>query len=415
MKLTAEEKQNLGEACERHRLFLLAKNDYNRFEALIGRDKAQEKLADLKETRRLDAKLCLYAKESGLLDKQTSDFIDNDVKLYIESKAGKSAICRMKLHIVWAALSLFVLLAVAISLCLSPWISNPATITADYPTLTGICIVWIGVFLLFIWNASIIDLIYNLLKARIPGVLRDYLGTTKGKLSIIAAPLLLFVAIRYLGTLSLNDADTIFYQNISLSVVAFMHIALILDCLAGLSPRKYYFCMEGFVDWIKGWFEGRFSPFWTFTPSLCNCYNDKSYNIEERYRDGELFVLTCAMHKSWCWLGNSHGELEFHPSPSLKFIAAYVLVDILHTSCIIAWMVAIMNFLPQIGIGYSLAVAAISFALLYVMLNRPVYATNRFHWFICRNLYAYTVSHLFRKLFYSAILVGGIIGLSYTH
>jgi hypothetical protein len=74
-----------------------------------------------------------------------------------------------------------------------------------------------------------------------------------------------------------------------------------------------------------------------------------------------------------------------------------------------------MNFLPKMGTGYSLAVGAISFALLYVMLNHPVYATNRFHWFICRNLYAYTVSHLFRKLFYSVILVGGVIELSYMH
>ena len=34
MKLTAEEKQNLGVACERHRLYLLAKNDYNRCGAI---------------------------------------------------------------------------------------------------------------------------------------------------------------------------------------------------------------------------------------------------------------------------------------------------------------------------------------------------------------------------------------------
>lgn len=47
MKLTAEEKQNLGVACERHRLYLLAKNEYNRFEALFGKNSGQRCLHQL--------------------------------------------------------------------------------------------------------------------------------------------------------------------------------------------------------------------------------------------------------------------------------------------------------------------------------------------------------------------------------
>lgn len=416
MNLTDKETKSLAIACERHRLYLLAKNDYNRFEALIGKDKAREMLADLKKTRKLDGDLCFDTIGSGPVGEKILNLIRSDIKLYIESKAGKSALSRMKLHILWAALSHFVLLAVAICLCILPWINHPAPINTDSPALPVICYQSMAIFLLTIWIASMLKSINNLrdITTSIPGAVSLYLRSNKAKLYIIAAPLLLFGFIQYLGDISLSDTDSIFYRNVSLSVVAFAHIALILDCLAGLSPRRYYFCMEGFIDWVKNWFKGIFSPDYAFSASLNNCYNDRFSNVEEHYREGEQSALNGTMEKSWIWFGNRYGQLEFHPSSSLKFITAYVLVDILHTSCIIAWMLAlIMIFLPKLSVGESLVVATVSLALLYVILNHPLYTTNRFHSCICRNLYAYKVSHLFRKLFYSAILIGGIAGLSY--
>lgn len=49
---TADEKRQLEEAVGRHRLYLLAKHDYKRFESCVGADKAAEVLCDLKRTHR---------------------------------------------------------------------------------------------------------------------------------------------------------------------------------------------------------------------------------------------------------------------------------------------------------------------------------------------------------------------------
>lgn len=225
--------------------------------------------------------------------------------------------------------------------------------------------------------------------------------------ALISHLLLLLVAI-CLGVAALvNGASSSDGNEVVLCtcIITVAHILLILDCIVGLSPRHYYICPESCIAYVQGWFKGEFNPHYSFTPALANTYT-RSGDYEDIYRDRELSALTHEMQSNRLrYLSSKYGELEFHPSSSFKFIIAYIMVDIIHTSCLIAWMISLFNALSDAGTGNHILTAAISCAVIYYMLSRPVYATNRFHWYICRNLYAYKASHLFRKLSYSVILV----------
>lgn len=230
-------------------------------------------------------------------------------------------------------------------------------------------------------------------------------------LSLLGAPVLFLGAAWFLGqTIVSNTSVTI---GVAISIVAFAHILLILDCLAGLSLRRYYFGPQGFLNWILGWFKGEFGLFRCFTLALGNCYNDGERKYEDIYHKQELWALEANMAQNRLLLNNRNGRLEFHPGTSYRFIAVYILVDLIHTSCLIAWMFALNSYLEQANNGYALVAAAVSCGVIYTLLDEPVFSTNTFHRMICKNLYAYKVSHLFRKLFFSVILIAGIVGLTY--
>lgn len=409
MKLSQEDKKNIAEASERHRLYLLAKNDYERFKRLVGPDKAKDTLESLLKSNKYDSKLCISAKKAGIDCDALYSRIARDAKIYAESPAVQPSLNRMKVHLAWALLTYIILLITAVYLCLEPWMNGNTPSAINNSTATDIGVACGVTMLLFVWNKNIFSKFYNLYKT---GFLRLQFISGKDWLSLITASLLFIGASRYLMNLSVDATDAAFCSGIAVSVVAVAHILLVLDCMVGLSPRMYYFGGEGFVDWVKGWFKGKFSLDTPFTPSLSNSYNQKFCNYDDIYRQSELFALSSVMCKKFIYLGNGYGKLEFHPSRSLKFIGSYILVDILHTACIIAWMVTLCHVLADVSVGHSIFAAVISCAVIYVLLNRPVYATNNFHWHICRNLYAYKVSHLFRKLFFCAILIGGIIALS---
>ena len=128
-------------------------------------------------------------------------------------------------------------------------------------------------------------------------------------------------------------------------------------------------------------------------------------NPEDYYRGAERSELERRLHKGHFLLSNSYGLLELHPSSSLKFIAAYIFTDIIHTGSIVAAMYGINTFLVKHSANYSLIAALIAFSLVCVLLEQPIIVTNNFNRYITKNLYAYRVSHLFRKLFFSVILL----------
>lgn len=428
MKLTTEDKKNLGQALERHRLYLLAKNDYEQFKSLVGADRAKSILADLKTTRRMDTKLCknayLYTYRGGGVGSQVAKLVyaaDNtirkDAEKYAKGNAGKAAMGRMKLHLGWCLLTHIILLTVAVCYCAAPWKYDLDSIVINNSTATEISIACIILFLLLLWFANAI---VNLLELRTNlgrlGLFSFSFIPKKTKFGLIVPPVLILGAANMLITTYQGASGTqiSFYRDIAIAVVALAHAFFILDCMAGLSPRSYFFCPEGFFDWVKGWFKGEFSLSHGFTRSLSNSY-EVSNDFECTYRDKELVELERAMRKKgtrWLYLNSGYGQLELHPSSSMKFITAYILVDIFHTACLIGWMYTLFSLLATASAGYAFTAATASCAIVCVLLERPVCATNRFHWNICKNMYAYRVSHLFRKLLFSIIILAGIIGLS---
>lgn len=403
-KLSPEDRENIAEASKRHRLYLLAKNDYKRFEQLVGTDKAKDTLESLQKNHRYDSALCIRANKADIDSDELrdclralNDDILRDAARYIESPAFQTPLHCMKIHLAWALLTHAILLITAVYLCLEPWINGNTPLTINGSTATNIGVASIIILLSVGWFKYII---------------RGFMLIGKDWLYLIAASLLFIGASQYLINLSVDATDAVFWRGIGVSVVAIAHILLILDCIAGLSPRNYYFSVEGFIDWVKGWSKEGFALYRTFTPSLSNSYADKFCNYDDRYRSTERAALESEMREKSIYLGHKYGKLEFHPSRSINFIVSYILVDILHTVCILAWMVTLCHVLADGKFGLSILAAVISCAVIYVLLNRPLYGTNNFHTYICRNMYAYKVSHLFRKLAFSALLIAGIIALT---
>lgn len=376
----------------------------------------------------MDTKLCknayLYTyRGSGVGSKvaelvyATDKTIRKDAEKYVKSNAGKAAMSRMKVHLGWCLLTHIVLLTVALSYCAGPWEYNLDSLVINSSTATEISIACILLFLLFLWFA---DAVVNLLELRTNlgrlGVFSLSFIPKKTKFGLIIPPLLILGTANMLITTYQGSTGTeiSFYRDIAIAIVALSYACFILDCMAGLSPRSYFFCPEGFIGWVKGWFKGNFALHWGFSPSISNIY-EVSNDFECTYRDKERFELERAMKKKgirWLYLNKGSGNLEFHPSSSMKFISAYILVDMFHTTCIIGWMYTLFTLLATASAGYAFTAAVASCAFVCIMLNQPIYATNRFHWNICKNLYAYRVSHLLRKFLFSIVIIAGIIGLS---
>lgn len=403
MALTKKDRELLEEALERHRLYLMAKNDYRRFESCVGADKAADVLSNLKHTHKTDARLGRLAVRSGEHCNALTH-IRNDANAYAKGPYALRALGNMKLHLLWCFFSHVLLLFVAGYFLMTPWMNRVASSFANSAALAETLVPCLVLFLSFLWNAKNWSDIRSLYKFNKRMVLFALIKSRKCLLSNICAPILFIGCAQYVLSMPINKSEFQMLDTIGLSVVMFSIIWFILDCMAGLSPRNYFFCPEGVFEWFMGFFKGKFSPFWSFTPSISNSYN-VNRNPEDYYRSAEHWELRCQLKKSRFTLSNSYGELEFHPSPSLKFIVAYALTDLCHTGSIIAAIYGINTFLLKHDVNYSVFAAVIAFSLVWVMLNRPIYATNRFHWFICKNLYAYRVSHLFRKLFYSIILL----------
>lgn len=410
MPLSPEEKKDLDTACMRHRLYLLAKYNHNAFVRQVGADKADAAFDDLKKNSRKDAKICNLAREGGMICDDIVDLIFKDVNTYGKSTGITKTLTPMKCHLVWVLCSHLVLLAVAACLCMKPWMNGTSPEWGSQDEIIQIGIVSIITFLLFVWAAKKVLLAWEM---RNNPYFRFFICNGKALLKFFGAPILFLVAACALAQTTVSQSSV--FIGLSLSIVVFAHALLILDCIAGLSPRGYYFGPQCFINWILGWFKGNFRLGSAFGASLNNSYVDGFRKYEDWYHDAELDALENLMRNKIYLLSNKHGTLEFHPSTSYQFIVAYILVDIIHTSCIIAWMVSLNSYLEGAGVGPALVAAVISCGLVYVLLGHPLYSTNDFHRCICKNLFAYRVSHLFRKLFYSAILVGGIAALSYLN
>ena len=399
---TADEKRQLEEAVGRHRLYLLAKHDYKRFESCVGADKAAEVLCDLKRTHRADARLGrfavreIYGRHKVLPGRRTIyhckalNLILNDANAYAKGPEAQSPLRNMKLHLLWCFFSHILLLLVAGYFLMAPWTNGIETGSVNHTSLAEVFVLCLRTFLLLLWNIK-----------KWGEVINSY---TKPWLKSIVA-LILFIGIaQYVLSMPINESESQMLAAVGLGVVMLSIIWFILDCMAGLSPRRYFIGPEGIMRWFRGFFKGEFSLFSAFSSAISNSY-DRMKNPEDYYRGAERSELERRLHKGHFLLSNSSGYLELHPSSSLKFIAAYVFTDIIHTGSIVAAMYGINTFLVKHSATYSLLAALIAFSLVCVLLEQPIIVTNNFNRYITKNLYAYRVSHLFRKLFFSVILL----------
>ncbi len=399
---TDQEKALIEEVLERHRLYLMAKNDYKRFESCVGADKAAEVLCDLKRAHREDARnrkvavreffgrhKVLPGRRKFYSCKAISHIID-DARAYAKGSAVLKPLRNMKIHLLWCFFSLILLLIVAGYFLVAPWMNGVESAAVNSNTLIEILVVWLITFVLMLWS---VKKCYEVIDQ-----------CPKPWLSCIIALILLYASAQYMISIPLGESDSQMVGAVGLSVVMLSIIWFILDCLAGLTPRNYFVGPEGFWDFFKRIRKGEFSLYFPFTASLCNTYVKKR-TPEDYYRGAEYSALQSLLKKNRFILSNTSGNLEFHPSPSLKFIAAYFLTDIIHTGSIVAAIYGIYEFLVHHSANYSALAAGIAFTLVCVLLEHPCIITNRFHSHICKNLYAYRVSHLFRKLFYSIILL----------
>ena len=407
MGLSLKEKREIIKiAGERHRLYLLGKFNYSEFVRQVGAEKAAALFEDLKRTRRKDAKVSINAYKCREDGDNVYKQIYDDAYAYSKSSAIKKCLPPMKWHLAWALLSHLCLLSFAVLFCIKPWM-NGASPAWNQEEMIQTGVIAAITFLLFVWAAN------NLIKViELKGNNYFSLYIREGKvlLALLGAPILFLGAAGVLGQTAVSNASTII--GCSISIVAFAHILLILDCMAGLSCRYYYFGPQGLFEWIKSWFKGKFGFRRHFSAALGNSYSDSFRNYEDIYHSKEFFDLGVNIGQNKLLLNHRSGKLEFHPSTSYPFIVAYILVDIIHTACLIAWMFALNSYLEHTSAGHAMLAAVVSCGIIYVLLDPPVYATNNFHRLICKNLFAYRVSHLFRKLFFSAILIGGIVVLS---
>lgn len=402
-----EKREIIKVAGERHRLYLLAKFNYNEFVRQVGAEKAAAIFEDLKKTHRKDARVSINAYKCREDKHHVYETIWADATAYSKTRAITQTLQPMKWHLSWALFSHLILLGVAFWLCIKPWLNGFTPIWGSQEEIIQVGIVALITFLLFVWAAN------NLIKViELKGNNYFSLYIREGKvlLALLGAPVLFLGAAGVLGQTAVSNASTII--GCSISIVAFAHILLILDCMAGLSLRYYYFGPQGLFEWIKSWFKGEFSFRCHFSAALGNSYSDSFRNYEDIYHSKEFFSLGVNIGQNKLLLNHRSGKLEFHPSTSYPFIVAYILVDIIHTACLIAWMFALNSYMELASAGHAMIAAVVSCGIIYVLLDPPVYATNNFHRLICKNLFAYRVSHLFRKLFFSAILIGGIVVLS---
>ena len=407
---TKEERIIIEKASMRHRLYLLAEFNYTEFVRQVGADEAAATLEDLKKTSKHDAKVCNLAYRSGKACNNIHSLIHKDTRAYGKSTVITKKLTPMKWHLAWVLFSHLLLLTVAVCLCMKPWMNGTSPVWGSQDELIHIAFISLITFLLFVWAAKNVLQVWGLKNHKL---FVSYIRNGKVLLKLFGAPVLFLGAACALGQSSMSQPSTII--ALSISIVVFAHILLILDCMAGLSPRYYYFGPQCFVNWILGWFKGKFALWSAFGESLSNSYADGFRKYADLYHDRELFLLKVNMNGKPYLLSHKSGKLEFHPSTSYPFISAYILVDLIHTGCIIAWMIALNSYMEGANVGHALVAAVISCGLVYVLLGHPLYSTNDFHRYICKNLFAYRVSHLFRKIAYSIILVAGVIALSYLN
>ena len=240
-------------------------------------------------------------------------------------------------------------------------------------------------FIWFVWNIA--DLKIGRWKIELPVY-------GKKRILFLATPFLIYVVMKYAETINFNVIEDELYRSIAVSVIAVSYILLILDCMASLGCRKYYIGLDG----IKR--KGFTATWYLYSYKNESCYDD-IYRKVEREKLGELGEVDQFRH------------FQFQPSASLRYIAAYIFVDIIHSACIVLWMVILISSLSHLSVIHNVIVSSISFAVMCTLLNTPSVFyfcnTNRLNRYICKNLFAYKVSHLFRKLFYSLVLLGACI------
>ena len=403
MKRYKSQKEILREAGERHRLYLLAKNDYEQFKNQVGADQARQLKAELSKTNKHDTHICVDAYKNGLDLSWLQRDIAADSDRYINGSAGKSALRRMKLQLGWAFISHLLLLAVAICLGVAPWINGVSLSVGNESVLFTCLFTFSALTLLLAW------IVADIIK------MRKFLRPEKTfiqKIFTLTLYVLFGCLVLHAISLEFDASVATMYRALSTSFIAFAHILLILDCMADLSPREYYIYPRICLKWVAGWFKGQFKPYFVFTQGVFPGYDFewKSEEFEGKYRRSELLALEKEMKRHrWLYLSTKDGLLEFRPSPSLPFIIAYVMVDVIHTACLIAWMFSLFHTLSGASTGSHLLVAAIFCVVIFTMLDQPYFLHVRFHYHICRNFQAYKVSHLFRKLLYSVILAGACI------
>lgn len=408
MGISLKEKREIIKiAGERHRLYLLAKFNYNEFVRQVGAEKAAAIFEDLKKTRRKDARVSINAYKCRQDKHHVYETIWADATAYSKTRAITRTLRPMKWHLSWVLCSHLILLSVAFWLCIKPWMNGFTPTWGSQEEIIQVGVVSLISFLLFVWAANNLIKVIELKGNNYFGF---YIRNGKVLLALFGAPILFLGAAGVLGQTEVSNPSTII--GVSVSIVAIAHLLLILDCMAGLSRRYYYFGPQGVVKWIKDCFKGKFALWRNFSAALSNSYSDGFIVYDDIYHKKELHALEINIGQNKLLLNHRSGKLEFHPSTSYPFIVAYILVDIIHTACLIAWMFALNSYLEHTGAGHAMLAAVVSFGIIYVLLDPPVYATNNFHRLICKNLFAYRVSHLFRKLFFSAILIGGIVVLS---
>ena len=403
-----ESKERYKSALERHRLYLLAKNDYQQFKQQVGADNAARLFAELKKTCKSDTTVANYFIKyrhstensteicylrSLFTESEWYDYwnsIAGDAQRYLSGPSGRSAIRLMKLHRTWAFLSYLILLVVALFIGAKPWLDEINLSDISVAIWVKIGFAYICAFCFFLWYVWVfkgLRIVRWKIELPVDGI---------NALLFIAAPFLIYVVTKYAESMNFSVIETSLYRDVSLSVIAVSHILLILDCMASLGCRKYYIGLDGIL-------EGRYTAaLYHNSYKYVDSYDDL-YRLEERRILGEVPNGDPDQFR----------HFQFQPSASFKYIVTYVFVDIIHTACIILWMLTLITALAYLHIAYNIIAASISFAVMSVLLNTPSvfswYNTNRFNCFVCKNLYAYKVSHLFRKLFYSLILLGASI------